>query len=142
MHHVEKCSKTTEQQNESKPAAQPTVQVLSLDKAPQGPGLCSLCTLLSGPPSWLRGQEPTRQLGGCGFDPWVGKTSWRRKWQSAPVFLPGKFQGQRSLMGYSPWGPKESDTTERLTLSLSWPAGSSSPTADPAHAPYSGHAES
>ena len=33
-----------------------------------------------------------------------------------PVFLPGKFHGQRSLAGYSPWGRKESDTTERLTL--------------------------
>ena len=45
-------------------------------------------------------------------------------------------------MGYSPWGPKESDMTERLMLSLSWRAGSSSLTADPTHAPYSGHAES
>ena len=39
---------------------------------------------------------------------------WRRKWQSTPVLLPGKSQGQRSLVGYSPWGRKESDTTERL----------------------------
>ena len=36
----------------------------------------------------------------------------RRKWQSTPVFLPGKFCGQRSLAGYSPWGHKESNTTE------------------------------
>ena len=43
--------------------------------------------------------------------------SW--KWQPIPVFLPGEFHGQRSLAGYTPWGPKESDTTERLTLSLS-----------------------
>ena len=41
---------------------------------------------------------------------------WRRKWQPTPVFLPGEVRGQRSLMGYSPWGRKESDTTERLTL--------------------------
>ena len=34
---------------------------------------------------------------------------WRRKWQPAPVFLPEKFHGQESLVGYSPWGPKESD---------------------------------
>ena len=40
---------------------------------------------------------------------------WRRKWQPTPVFLPGEFHGQRSLVGYSPWGRKESDTTERLT---------------------------
>ena len=39
---------------------------------------------------------------------------WRRKWQPTPVFLPGKSHGQRSLVGYSPWGCKELDTTERL----------------------------
>ena len=39
---------------------------------------------------------------------------WRREWQRTPVFLPGKFHGQRSLAGYSPWCCKESDTTERL----------------------------
>ena len=39
----------------------------------------------------------------------------KRKWQPIPVFLLGKFQGQRSLAGYSPWGHKESDTTERLS---------------------------
>ena len=37
---------------------------------------------------------------------------WRRKWQPTPVFLPGKFHGQRSLVGYSPWGCKELDMTE------------------------------
>ena len=37
---------------------------------------------------------------------------WRRKWQFTPVFLPGKSHGQRSLVGYSPWGHKELDTTE------------------------------
>ena len=39
---------------------------------------------------------------------------WRRKWQSTPGLLPGKSHGQRSLVGYSPWGRKESDMTERL----------------------------
>ena len=38
--------------------------------------------------------------------------TWRRKWQSTPVLLPGKSHGQRSLVGYSPWGREESDTTE------------------------------
>ena len=38
-----------------------------------------------------------------GFDPWVGKILWSRKWQPTPVFLPGESQGQRSLVGYSPW---------------------------------------
>ena len=40
---------------------------------------------------------------------------WRRKWQPTPVFLPVEFHGQRCLDSYSPWGFKESDTTERLT---------------------------
>ena len=50
----------------------------------------------------------------CLFNPWVRKIPWRRKWQPTPVLLPGKFHGQRSLVGYSPWNRKESDTTERL----------------------------
>ena len=45
----------------------------------------------------------------------LGKISWRRDWQSAPIFLPGKFHGQRSMMGYSPWGWKESDMVEQLS---------------------------
>ena len=48
------------------------------------------------------------------FDSWVGKILWRREWQPTPVFVPGESHGQRSLMGYSPWGRTESDTTERL----------------------------
>jgi len=51
-----------------------------------------------------------------GFDPWVGKILWRREWQPTPVFLPGEFHGQRSLVDYSPWDCKESDMTEQLTL--------------------------
>ena len=54
-----------------------------------------------------------------GFDPWIRKTPWRRKWQPTPVFLPGELHRERSLAVCSPWGHKESDTTERLTLSLS-----------------------
>ena len=50
------------------------------------------------------------------FNPRVGKTPWRRKWQPTPVFLPEEFHGQRSLIGYSPWGHKESDMTQHLTL--------------------------
>ena len=38
------------------------------------------------------------------FDPWVGKISWGREWTPIPVFLPEEFCGQRSLVGYSPWG--------------------------------------
>ena len=40
------------------------------------------------------------ELGSC----WVGNILWSRKWQPTPVFLPGKFHAQRSLVGYSPWG--------------------------------------
>ena len=50
-----------------------------------------------------------------GFDPWVGKIPWSRAWQSTPVFLPGESHGRRSLVGYSPWGHKELDMTERLS---------------------------
>ena len=48
----------------------------------------------------------------CRFNPWVGKIPWRRAWQPNPVFLPKKFHGQRSLVGYSPYGGKELDMTE------------------------------
>ena len=47
-----------------------------------------------------------------GSDPWVRKIPWRRAWQYTPVFLPGQSHGQKSLVGYSPWDCKESDTTE------------------------------
>ena len=69
-------------------------------------------------PRWLSSQEPAcqgRRLKSCGFNPWVEKILWRRKWQPSPVFLPGEPHRQRSLEGYIPWGPKESDTTERLS---------------------------
>ena len=46
------------------------------------------------------------------LDPWVRTISWRRKWQPPPVFLPGRFHGQRSLGGCSPWGHRESDRAE------------------------------
>ena len=50
---------------------------------------------------------------------WSTPFCWRRKWQSSPVLLPGKSHGQRSLVGCSPWGRKESDTTERLHFHFS-----------------------
>ena len=45
---------------------------------------------------------------------------WRRKWQPTPAFLPGESHGQRSLVGYCPWGRRESDTTEWLSLTHSF----------------------
>ena len=56
-----------------------------------------------------------------GFNPWVGKISWRRKWQPTPVLLPGESHGGRSLVGYSPQGRKESDMTERLHFHFHFP---------------------
>ena len=48
-----------------------------------------------------------------GFHPWVDEIPWKREWLPTPVFLPREFHGQsRSLVGYSPWGCKESDMTE------------------------------
>ena len=50
-----------------------------------------------------------------GVQSWVGTILCRRKWKPTPVFMPGKCYGWRSLVGYSPWGLKESDTTEGLS---------------------------
>ena len=61
------------------------------------------------------GEESSCQCRRRGLHPWSGKIPWRRKWQPTPVFLPGRSLGQRSLAGYNPRGPKESDTTERLS---------------------------
>ena len=52
------------------------------------------------------------------FNPWVEKIPWRRKWLPIPVFLPGKFHGQRSLVGYSPWGHKGLAEPEHVHTSL------------------------
>ena len=52
---------------------------------------------------------------GLRFSPWVRKICWRKKWQPTPLFLPEKSHGQRSLVGYSPGGHKESDMTEQLS---------------------------
>ena len=49
------------------------------------------------------------------FEPWVGLIPWSRKWQPIPEVFPGKLHGQRSLVGYSPWGRKEPDMTENHT---------------------------
>ena len=53
------------------------------------------------------------------FDPWVRKIPWRRKWHPTPVLSPGKPHGRRSLVGCSPWGREESDTTQRLHFHFS-----------------------
>ena len=68
---------------------------------------------------WLGGKESTcqcRRLKRHGFDPWVRKIPWSRKWQPTSAFLPGKLHGLRSLVGYIPWGHKESDMTKHTCL--------------------------
>ena len=57
-------------------------------------------------PRWLSGKESACQCKRHGFSPWVWTISWNKKWQPTLVFLPGKSHGQRSLVGYSPWGRK------------------------------------
>ena len=61
---------------------------------------------MGGKSQWRR---PRRR----GFDPWVRKAPWRRKWQPTPVFLPGESHRERNLVGYSPQGHKESNMTGR-----------------------------
>ena len=54
------------------------------------------------------------------WETWVQSLGWEdpplREWQLTPIFVPGEFHGQRSLVGYSPWGHKEWDTAEPLSL--------------------------
>ena len=77
-----------------------------------GDNLCVLLwTRVSQLPRWLSGEESSCQCRRCGFHPWMGKIPWRRKWQHPPVFWPGESHGRRTLVGYSPWGRKEPDTT-------------------------------
>ena len=68
-------------------------------------------------------KESACNAGDTASIPGWGKISCRREWLPTPVFLPGEFHGQRSLVGYSPWSPwglKELDMTEWLALSLPW----------------------
>ena len=77
-------------------------------------GCLLVCKQSRGLPWWLSGKELAcwcRRLRRCGLDPWSGKIPWSKKWQPTPIFLPGKFHGQRSLEGHSTWGPKELATT-------------------------------
>ena len=76
---------------------------------------------LLGFPGGSDGKESTCNAGELGLVPGLVKIPWRRTWQPTPVFLPGEAHGQRSLAGCSPWGRKESDTTERLSTPwLEW----------------------
>ena len=68
---------------------------------------------------WLSRKESACQCRRHVFDPWIGKTPWRRAWQPAPLFLPGESHGQRSLVGSSSLGCKDSEMTQRLNTNNS-----------------------
>ena len=63
-------------------------------------------------PQWLSGKGSACRCRRHGFDPRVGKSPWRRKWQPPPMFLPGELHGQRSLVRCRPWGQSQ---TQRST---------------------------
>ena len=63
-------------------------------------------------------KESAWNAGDTGWIPGSGRSPWRREWLPTPVLLPAEFHGWRSLTGYSPWGCKELDMTEQLTLSV------------------------
>ena len=70
-------------------------------------------------PGGASGKEPAclckrLERGFEGLIPKLGRFYWRRAWQPTPIFLPGESRGQRSQVGCSPWGHKESDTTKQL----------------------------
>ena len=60
-------------------------------------------------------KESACNVGDLDLIPGLGR-SWRRTWQSTPVFLPGESHRQRNLVSYSPWGCKELDTAEQLSI--------------------------
>ena len=102
----------------------------------QDGGLCNFTPVRSslGPLWWLSSKESACQCRRYRFDPWVRKILWKRKQQPTPVFLPGKFHEQRSLVGCSPWGhdlgtePKTS--TELLSSRIAEPRNSCYKTRD------------
>ena len=83
--------------------------------------------IILGLPWWLVGKESACNVGDClqyrrrGFDPWVRKIPWKRKWQPTPVFLPGESHRQRNLAGYTVHGGcKELDTMAPHSSTLAW----------------------
>ena len=80
----------------------------------------SLISLCTGFPVGAVVHNPPANAGEAASAPGSGRPPWRRKRLPAPVFLPGKFYGQRSLAGCSPWDHKESDTTWQLNNSSTY----------------------
>ena len=86
----------------------PTVMVLLLLSLFRSVSVC-LMYLASLVAQWQRIRLQCRRRR---FDPWIRRIPWRRKWQATPVFLPREFRGLRTLVGYSPQGHKQLDTTD------------------------------
>ena len=83
---------------------------LSIHSSSVASTICFWVYFMQGFPGGANGKEPACQCTRCkrcGFNPWVGKIPWRKAWQPIPAFLPGESHGQRSLVGYSPWGLKD-----------------------------------
>ena len=79
----------------------------------------TLCSSTEPPPQWLPGWLPSKESAcpcrscrRCGFDPWVDTTPWRKAWRPTPLLLSGKSHGQRVLVGYSLYCPKEWNVAE------------------------------
>ena len=91
---------------------------------PVSPGLQSMGAWIEfvsyccvrGFPWWFRWLRICLQCKRLGFNPWVGKIPWRREWLPTPVFFPGEYHKQRSLVGYSLQDHKELGTTEWLSM--------------------------
>ena len=93
-----------ESQHTRPPCPSPTPRVRS-DSRPSS-RWCHPAKTYIGLPWWLSGKESTCQCGRWGFNPWVRKIPWRKKWQPTPLCLPEKSHGQRSLMVYNSWDCK------------------------------------
>ena len=63
----------------------------------------------------VKNSPAMQETKGRGFHPWIRKIPWMRKWQLTPVFLPGESHGQRSLVGYGPWGAPQMGVPRRLS---------------------------
>ena len=80
--------------------------------------LLSIASLTVSFPGDSEDKASACNAGRPGFDPWIEKIPWRRRWQPTRVLLPGKSHRWRSLVGYSPWSHKESDTMVSYFTSL------------------------
>ena len=80
--------------------------------------ICTCPFTCVGSPRGLDAKESACNAGDLGSIPGSGRSPGKRKWQPTPVFLLGKSHGQKSLVGYSPWGHKESEMTKKLPCSL------------------------